>query len=427
MKSNSELLARRQAAVARGVASATAVFADQADNACVTDVEGRSYIDFVSGIGVVATGHRHPKVMAAVERQMKRFTHTAFQVNMYESYIELAEKLNALAPFKGPAKSIFFTTGAEAIENAVKIARVATGRQAVIAFSHAFHGRTLLTSTLTGKIQPYKQRAGAPAPEIYRLPFPAAHAGVTVQDLQHALDELFLSDVEPNRVAAMIIESVQGEGGFNPVTPEVFKLLRERCDQHGILLIADEIQSGLGRTGRMFAIEHSGVEPDLVAVAKALAGGFPLAGVIGRASIMDAVEPGGLGGTYGGSPLGCVAALAVLEVIREDNLLERATLIGKRIRAVFEPLLEASSGTPIANLRGVGAMIGFDVVKTRGGKEPDGAMVKKILATALKRGLLCIGCGVHGETIRLLVPLTISDQDLASGLAILAGAVAKPE
>ena len=427
MKSNSELLARRQAAVARGVASATTVFADQADNANLTDVEGRRYIDFVSGIGVVATGHRHPKVMAAVERQMKRFTHTAFQVSMYESYVELAEKLNALAPFKGPAKSVFFTTGAEAIENAVKIARVATGRQAVIAFSHAFHGRTLLTSTLTGKIQPYKQRSGAPAPEIYRLPFPAAHAGVTVQDLKNALDELFLSDVEPTRVAAIIIESVQGEGGFNPVSREVFELLRAVCDQHGILLIADEIQSGLGRTGRMFAIEHSGVEPDLVAVAKALAGGFPLAGVMGRAAIMDAVDPGGLGGTYGGSPLGCVAALAVLDVIREDHLLERATLIGKRIRAAIEPLMASSTGTPVANLRGVGAMVGFDVVKTRGGNEPDGPMVKKILATAVKKGLLCISCGVHGETIRLLVPLTISDEDLASGLAILVDAVAKPE
>lgn len=409
------------------MASATTVFADLANNACLTDVEGRSYIDFVSGIGVAATGHRHPKVIAAVEGQLKRFTHTAFQVNMYESYIELAEKLNALAPFRGPAKSIFLTTGAEAVENAVKIARVATGRQAVIAFNHAFHGRTLLTSTLTGKIAPYKQNAGAPAPEIYRLPFPAAHAGVTLQDLKLALDDLFLSDVEPTRVAAMIIESVQGEGGFTPVAPEVFGFLRERCDRHGILLIADEIQSGLGRTGRMFAIEHSEVEPDLVAVAKAIAGGFPLAGVIGRASIMDAVEPGGLGGTYGGSPLGCAAALAVLEVIREENLLERATIIGKRIRAELEPLLRSRSGTPIANLRGLGAMVGFDVVKTRAGKEPDGAMVKRILATALRNGLLCISCGVHGETIRVLVPLTISEQDLTAGLAILTAAIAKPD
>ena len=427
MGSNSELSARRQAAVARGVASATAIFADTAQNARLTDVEGRSYIDFVSGIGVLATGHRHPKVIAAVERQLERFTHTAFQVCPYESYIELAEKLNALAPFKGPAKSIFFTTGAEAVENAVKIARVATGRQAVIGFSYAFHGRTLLTATLTGKITPYKKSAGSPAPEIYRLPFPAAHSGVTVQDLEHAANELFLTDVEPTRVAAIIVEPVQGEGGFNPVGTEMFRWLRSLCDQHGILLIADEIQSGYGRTGRMFAIEHSEVEPDLVTVAKSLAGGFPLAGVIGRADIMDAVEPGGLGGTYGGSPLGCAAALAVLDVIREERLLERAAAIGERIGAALLPLTRATSGTPVANLRGLGAMIGFDVLKARGSNEPDGPKVKRILATALKKGLLCISCGAHGETIRLLVPLTITDEDLDRGLGILVSAVIEPD
>jgi 4-aminobutyrate aminotransferase / (S)-3-amino-2-methylpropionate transaminase / 5-aminovalerate transaminase len=425
--SNSELAMRRQAAVARGVASATNIYADVALGARLTDVEGRSYIDFVSGIGVVATGHRHPKVIAAVERQLQRFTHTAFQVNPYESYIELAEKLNALAPFKGPAKSIFFTTGAEAVENAVKIARVATGRQAIIAFNYAFHGRTLLTSTLTGKITPYKRSAGSPAPEIYRLPLPAAHVGVTVQDLEHAVNELFLTDVEPSRVAAIIIEPVQGEGGFNPVSTEVFQLLRAVCDQHGILLIADEIQSGYGRTGRMFAIEHSAVEPDLVTVAKSLAGGFPLAGVVGRAAIMDAVEPGGLGGTYGGSPLGCAAALAVLEVMREENLLERAAAIGRHIWSALEPLTKAMYGTPVANLRGMGAMIGFDVLKARGSNEPDAPMVKRILATALKRGLLCISCGAHGETIRLLVALTIADEDLERGLGILVSAVTEPD
>ncbi len=419
MMKNADLLARRQAAVPRGVASATAVFAAGALNAQITDVEGRSYIDFASGIGVVATGHRHPKVIAAVQRQLERFTHTAFQVSPYESYIELAERLNALAPFKGPAKSIFFTTGAEAVENAVKIARVATGRQAVVAFSHAFHGRTLLTSTLTGKIAPYKQRAGAPAPEIYRLPFPAAHAGVTLKDLQHAVDELFLGDVEPGRVAALIIEPVQGEGGFNPASPELFKVLRELCDKHGILLIADEIQSGFGRTGRMFAIEHSGVEPDLVTVAKSLAGGFPLSGVLGRAAIMDAVEPGGLGGTYAGSPLGCAAALAVLDVIREEKLLERAQTLGKRIRAVLEPLIQATTGVPVANLRGMGAMVGFDVVQARGSNQPDGATAKRVLAAALQKGLIALTCGTQGETIRLLVPLTIPDAELDAGLAIL--------
>jgi 4-aminobutyrate aminotransferase / (S)-3-amino-2-methylpropionate transaminase / 5-aminovalerate transaminase len=423
MTTNSELAARRQAAVPRGVASATAVFADTAENARLVDVEGRSYIDFAGGIGVLATGHRHPKVIAAVERQLARFTHTAFQVSPYESYIALAERLNARAPFKGPAKSIFFTTGAEAVENAVKIARIATGRQAVVAFSHAFHGRTLLTSTLTGKISPYKVRAGSPAPEVYRLPFPVAHAGVTVADLQHAAAELFLGDVEPSRVAALIIEPVQGEGGFNPAAPEVFKALRELCDQHGILLIADEIQSGYGRTGRMFAVEHSGVEPDLVTVAKSLAGGFPLSGVLGRAAIMDAVEPGGLGGTYGGSPVGCAAALAVLEVIEEEGLLQRAVVVGTRIRAALEPLMNAATATPVTNLRGLGAMLGFDVVKSAASGEPDGAGAKRVTAAALAKGLIVLTCGTSGETIRILVPLTIPDSELEAGLTILADAI----
>ena len=419
MKSNSELLQRRLAAVARGVASATPVFAESAQNARITDVEGRNFIDFASGIGVVATGHCHPRVIAAVERQLRHFTHTAFQVNPYESYIQLAERLNDLKPFGGPAKSVFFTTGAEAVENAVKIARVATGRQAVIAFSQAFHGRTLLTATLTGKMAPYKKNAGAPAPEIYRLPFPTAHSGISVQYMRHAAAELFRSDVEPDRVAAVIIEPVQGEGGFNPASPELLKALRGLCDEHGILLIADEIQSGFGRTGKLFAMEHSGVEPDLVTVAKSMAGGLPLSGVIGRAAIMDAVEPGGLGGTYGGSPLACVAALEVLDIIEQEHLLERAEAIGARIRAVIEPLTRTTSGMPIANVRGLGAMIGFDVVKARDGIEPDGAGARKIVTAALRKGLIILTCGTAGETIRILVPLTISNADLDTGLMIL--------
>jgi 4-aminobutyrate aminotransferase/(S)-3-amino-2-methylpropionate transaminase len=358
-------------------------------------------------------------VIEAVERQLRQFTHTAFQVNPYESYIRLAERLNQLAPFTGAAKSIFFTTGAEAVENAVKIARVATGRQAVIAFSHAFHGRTFLTSTLTGKVTPYKRQAGSPAPEVYRLPFPIQHSGVTLEGLRHAATELFLGDVAPSSVAAIIIESVQGEGGFNPASAEVFKALRGLCDKHGILLIADEIQSGFGRTGKLFAVEHSGVEPDLVTVAKSLAGGFPLSGVIGRAAIMDAVEPGGLGGTYAGSPLGCVAALAVLDIIEQEGLLDRANVIGARIRAVIEPLTRASTGTPVANLRGLGAMIGFDVLQGRDSGEPNGPGAKKIVAESLDRGLIVLTCGAQGETIRILVPLTISDTDLDAGLAIL--------
>ena len=424
MSSNSELLQRRLAAVARGVASATAVFAQSAQNARITDVEGRNFIDFASGIGVVATGHCHPRVIAAVERQLRHFTHTAFQVNPYECYIQLAERLNELKPFSGPAKSVFFTTGAEAVENAVKIARVATGRQAVIAFNYAFHGRTLLTATLTGKMTPYKKNAGAPAPEIYRLPFPTAHSGISVQSMWHAAAELFRSDVEPERVAAIIIEPVQGEGGFNPASPELLRALRTLCDEHGIVLIADEIQSGFGRTGKLFAMQHSGVEPDLVTVAKSMAGGLPLSGVIGRAAIMDAVEPGGLGGTYGGSPLACVAALEVLDIIEQERLLERAEAIGARIRAVMEPLTRATSGMPIANLRGLGAMIGFDIVKARDGVEPDGGGARKIVSAALGKGLIILTCGTAGETIRILVPLTISNADLDAGLTILQDSIA---
>jgi 4-aminobutyrate aminotransferase/(S)-3-amino-2-methylpropionate transaminase len=417
--SNSSLQERREAAVARGVASATSVYAASAENADLRDVEGRRYIDFASGIGVLATGHRHPRVLEAVEEQLRYFTHTAFQVTPYESYIALAERLNMLAPFRGPARSVFFTTGAEAVENAVKIARVATGRQAVIAFSGAFHGRTLLASSLTGKMAPYKQRGGAPATEIYRLPFPATHSSVSVEDTLRAADALFHSDVEPARVAAIIIEPVQGEGGFNVASAALLRALRAICNVHGIVLIVDEIQSGFGRTGKLFAIEHADVEPDLVTVAKSLAGGFALSGVIGREAIMNAVEPGGLGGTYAGSPVGCAAALAVLDVIFEEKLLDRAAAIGRRIRAAIEPLLFATRRVPIANLRGLGAMLAFDIVKSRDGAQPDGAGAKRLVATALQKGLIVLTCGAHGETVRILVPLTIPDADLDAGLAIL--------
>lgn len=422
--SNSALLARREAAVARGVATATPNFAATATNSAITDVDGRQFIDFASGIGVLATGHRHPRVIAAVHNQLDLFTHTAFQVMAYESYVQLAERLNAIAPFQGPAKSVLFTTGAEAVENAVKIARIATGRSAVISFTGAFHGRTLMTASLTGKIVPYKQGAGASAPEIYRLPFPIEHRGITLDDTKRALASLFYGDVEPKRVAAIIIEPVQGEGGFHVASPQLMQALRELCDTHGILLIADEIQSGFGRTGRMFAVEHSGVQPDLVTIAKSLAGGFPLSGVIGRAAIMDSVEPGGLGGTYGGSPIGCAAALAVLDVIEQEGLLERANEIGQIIRSSVEARLAANDGAPIANLRGLGAMLAFDVMKARDSKEPDGARAKRIAGLALERGLIVLTCGTFGETLRILVPLTIDDTDLKRGLAILSEAIA---
>jgi 4-aminobutyrate aminotransferase/(S)-3-amino-2-methylpropionate transaminase len=417
--SNADLFARRMNAVARGVASATPLFADSAENSHIVDVDGRRFIDFASGIGVLATGHRHAGVIKAVEQQLARFTHSAFQVMAYEPYIELAERLNELAPFTGAAKSVFFTTGAEAVENAVKIARIATKRSAVIAFSGAFHGRTMMTGSLTGKIVPYKQGAGANAPDIFRLPFPIDHRGIRVEDTMNALQTLFYGDVEPSRVAAVIIEPVQGEGGFHVASPALMQALRKVCDTHGILLIADEIQSGFGRTGRMFAVEHSGVEPDLVTVAKSLAGGFPLSGVIGRAAIMDAVEPGGLGGTYGGSPIGCAAAIAVLDAIKDETLLARATEIGKTIRSRIEELMVDRKGTPVAHLRGLGAMLAFDVVKTHGGSEPDGAAAKRVAVRALERGLIVLTCGTFGETLRILVPLTIADADLRQGLETL--------
>jgi 4-aminobutyrate aminotransferase / (S)-3-amino-2-methylpropionate transaminase / 5-aminovalerate transaminase len=417
--SNADLQARRGAAVARGVASATAVFAHSAEGSEILDVEGHRYIDFAGGIGVVATGHRHPVVIQAVQEQLARFTHSAFQVMAYESYVALAEALNALAPVGEPAKSVFFTTGAEAVENAVKIARVATGRPAIISFSGAFHGRTMLTATLTGKMAPYKHAAGPAAPEIYRVPFPVDHEGLHLEDTLRALHGLFHADVEPARVAAIIIEPVQGEGGFHVASPALLHALRAQCDQHGILLIVDEIQSGFGRTGKLFAVEHSGVAPDLITVAKSLAGGFPLAGVIGKARIMDAVEPGGLGGTYGGSPLGCAAALAVLSVIRAEHLLERATDIGRRVRAVLEPL-QMRGSVPICNLRGLGAMLAFDVMQARGSQTPDGPAARRLVARALQRGLLLLTCGGHGETVRLLMALTIADAQLSVGLEISA-------
>jgi 4-aminobutyrate aminotransferase/(S)-3-amino-2-methylpropionate transaminase len=422
---NAELLKRREASVARGVASATALFATSADNSHIVDVEGRSYIDFASGIGVLATGHRHPRVVQAVQEQLGLFTHTAFQVMAYEQYIALAERLNALAPFKGPAKTVLFTTGAEAVENAVKIARIATGRPAVISFTGAFHGRTMMTASLTGKIVPYKQGSGPMAPEIYRLPFPIEHRGISVEDTMRAVSTLFYGDVEPKRVAAIIIEPVQGEGGFHVASPALMKALRQLCDTHGILLIADEIQSGFGRTGKMFAVEHSGVEPDLVTIAKSLAGGFPLSGVIGRAAVMDAVEPGGLGGTYGGSPIGCAAALAVLDVIEQERLIERADRIGQIIRSQIEPCVTSKEGAPIGNFRGRGAMLAFDVFKSRDAREPDGVRAKRIAALSLEKGLIVLTCGTFGETVRILVPLTIEDADLQAGLQILRDAIAR--
>ena len=416
MTTNAELLARRNAAVPRALGHATNAYAHRALNAEIWDVEGRRYVDFAGGIAVLNTGHCHPKVIAAATEQMSRFTHTCVQVLAYEPYIELAERLNALAPFNGPARTIFFTTGAEAVENAVKISRAATGRPGIIAFAGAFHGRTILTSAMTGKTLPYKRGFGPFPPEIYHLPFPIEHHGVTTADSLKALDYLFRADIEPSRVAAILIEPVQGEGGFYEAPVELLQALRRICDQHGILLIADEVQSGFARTGKMFGIEHSGVEPDLITVAKSLAGGFPLSGVIGKDAIMQAAEPGGLGGTYAGSPIACAAALAVLDVIAAENLLDRANLIGARIKDRLAAIAQRNDTLPIGAIRGPGAMIGFEIFASRGGTEPDADATKRVTAKAMQEGLVLLSCGVFSNVIRILVPLTVQDHILEEGL-----------
>ncbi|MGA0605123.1 4-aminobutyrate--2-oxoglutarate transaminase [Phenylobacterium sp. VNQ135] len=427
MSVNADLHARRVAAVPRGVANATAVYAARAENAELWDADGRRYVDFAGGIAVLNVGHRHPRVIEAVQRQLELYTHTAFQIVPYAPYIELAERLNALAPIDGPAKTIFFTTGAEAVENTVKIARAATGRSAVIAFVNGFHGRTQLTMGLTGKVAPYK-RAFGPAPaEVYHLPFPNERYGVTLEDTLRALQFLFAADVAPDRVAAIIVEPVQGEGGFNPVPVELMTALRDVCDQHGILLVADEVQTGFARTGKLFAMEHYSVKADLISVAKSMAGGFPLSGVIGRADVMDRVEPGGLGGTYGGSPVACAAALAVLDIIEEEGLVARANAVGAALTERLRSFTTRNDLIPVSPPRGPGAMVAFDVLASHGSREPDGGAAKALTGRALEKGLVVLSCGQFGETIRILVPLTASDAVIDEGMDILEAALAAPQ
>ncbi|MBF9234479.1 4-aminobutyrate--2-oxoglutarate transaminase [Microvirga alba] len=424
MTTNADLFARRQAAVPRGVGHATPIAAARAENAEVWDVEGKRYVDFAGGIAVLNTGHRHPAIMEAVKAQMERFTHTCFQVLLYDSYVELAERLNALAPIPEPAKSILFTTGAEATENAIKIARAATGRSGVIAFTGGFHGRTIVAMNMTGKVVPYKKGFGPAQAEIWHVPFPVPQLGVDVEDALKYLNFLFKADVDPSRVAAIIIEPVQGEGGFHQAPAELMRALRRICDEHGIVLVADEVQTGFGRTGRMFAMEHYDVAPDLICVAKSLAGGFPLSGVIGRAAIMDTVEPGGLGGTYAGNPLACAAALAVLDVFEKEKLVERANAIGERLKTRLEALRRRNDLAPIAAVRGPGAMVAFDIVKEPGTDTPDAEATKRVVTRAYEKGLILLSCGVYANTVRILVPLTADDATIDEGLDILEQALA---
>ncbi len=416
--SNAALAARRDAATPRGVGVMAPFFAARAENSELWDVEGRRYIDFAGGIAVLNTGHRHPKVMAAVAAQLERFTHTCYQVVPYDSYVELAEKLNALVPGAFPKKSMFVSTGAEAVENAVKIARAATGRTGVIAFSGAFHGRTMMGMALTGKVAPYKMGFGPFPAEIYHAAFPT-HGTDPTRALA-SVAGLFKTDIDPKRVAAIIIEPVQGEGGFH-IAPREFVLgLRKLCDEHGILLVADEIQSGFGRTGKWFAFEHFGVAADLVTTAKSLAGGFPLAAVTGRADIMDAAPPGGLGGTYAGSPIGLTAALAVIEVMQEEGLLERSVALGERLMSRLNAL--RARFPQIAEVRGLGSMVAAEFNRP-GTDEPDAAFAKRVQTLALERGLILLTCGTGANVIRFLYPLTIGDTLFAEGLQIFEGAV----
>ena len=423
MTTNKDLLEIREKETPMGVGTQTTVFADKARNAELWDVEGNRYIDMGMGIAVCNTGHNHPDVIAAVQRQLERFSHTCFQVAPYDVYVKLAERLNRLAPGDSRKKTIFLTTGAEAVENAVKIARRHTARSAVIAFSGAFHGRTMLGMALTGKVVPYKAGFGPFPPEVFHVPFPIDYHGVTVDDSLAALHTLFKSDIEPSRVAAMIIEPVQGEGGFYPAPAEFLQALRKLCDEHGIVLIVDEIQSGFARTGTLFACEQAGIEPDLMPVAKALGGGFPLSGVIGKAAVMDSVPPGGLGGTYGGPPVGCAAAHAVLDVIERDALCDKAQAIGKII-GDWAGKLQAETGC-IGDIRIMGAMCAIEFVKNGDANSPDADLTRAVAADALANGVILLTCGVRGNVIRFLPALTIEPEILAEALDVTGNTIRK--
>jgi 4-aminobutyrate aminotransferase/(S)-3-amino-2-methylpropionate transaminase len=421
MTTNKELLEIRDAETPRGVGIQTGVFADKARNAEIWDVEGNRFIDLGTGIAVVGTGHNHPKVVAAVKAQLERFSHTCFQVTPYDVYVKLARRLNAAAPGATPKKTIFINTGAEAVENAVKIARKHTGRSGIIAFSGAFHGRTMMGMALTGKVVPYKAGFGPFPAEVFHMPFPVEYHGVSVADTLEAIGTLFRSDVEPSRIAAMIVEPVQGEGGFYPAPAEFLQALRKLCDEHGIVLIIDEVQTGFGRTGTLFACEQAGVEPDLMPVAKSIAGGFPLAGVIGKADIMDSVDPGGLGSTYGGSPIGCAAGHAVLDVIEEEDLCGKARAIGEQIAAWAAGL--QSKTNVIGDVRVTGAMSAIELVENGNAERPDPDLTRSVAAGALTRGVLLLTCGVRANVIRFLPPLTIEPELLAEALDIVGGVI----
>jgi len=412
---NTSLQNRKNKVVARGQGNLYPIYVDHAKNAEVWDVEGNRFIDFGAGIAVCNTGHSHPKVVAAAKAQLDKFSHTCIMVNPYEVGVELAEKLTEIAPGDSEKKAIFVSTGAEAVENCVKIARAHTGRRGVIAFNGGFHGRTNLTMALTGKITPYKNLFGPFPGDIFHAPFPIDSHGISVKASLKAIENLFKVDIAPTDVAAIIVEPVQGEGGFYAAPAEFLQALRVICDKNGIVLIADEIQTGFARTGKMFSCEHSGVEPDLITMAKGIAGGFPIAAVVGKSEIMDAPLPGGLGGTYGGSPVACAAALAVLEIIEEENLVTRSAQIG----IVFnERLSQLQSQFPtlISEVRNQGSMIAIELCNNGDSEQPNPELTQAVIANASKYGLILLACGFYSNVIRFLPPLTISDETLNEGL-----------
>ncbi|GGC75640.1 4-aminobutyrate--2-oxoglutarate transaminase [Undibacterium terreum] len=417
------LLNQREQNVPRGVLTAHPIVVSRGSGAHVWSVDGKEYIDLVGGIGVLNVGHNHPKVVNAVKKQLDSLTHTCFQVAAYESYIELAARLNKLVGGSSPNKTVFLTTGAEATENAIKIARGYTNRPGIIAFRGGFHGRTLMGMTLTGMSQPYKQNFGPFAPDVYHVPYPNEFRGITSQMALDALEELFATAIAANRVAAIIIEPVQGDGGFLQAPADFMKALRVLTKEHGILLIADEIQTGFGRTGTMFGFQHSGIEPDLVTVAKSLAGGLPLSAVTGKATIMDAPTPGGLGGTYAGNPLACAAALAVLEIFEDEELLKRAREIGTRMKAGFDSL--KAKYPRIGDVRGVGAMLALEFVKGDKNQTPDAALAQRVMDRARENGVLVIKCGLHRNVVRSLIPLVADDATVDEAVRILGKSIAE--
>lgn len=422
-ETNADLMKRRVESIPRGIGNAHPIFAARALNSEIWDVEGRRFIDFCAGIAVVNTGHCHPRVIKAVSDQLPLFTHTCFQVVAYESYVALTERLCRLAPGAEPKKAFLMTTGAEAVENAIKIARAYTKRSAIIAFNGAFHGRTMFSLALTGKVDPYKNGFGPFPGEVYHAPYPSDVHGITVEDALGGIEKLLKNDVEASRVAAVFVEPVQGEGGYIPAPPQFLQGLRSLCDRHGILMVADEIQTGVARTGRMLAIEHSGVVPDIITMAKGLGGGLPISAVIARADIMDASNPGGLGSTYAGSPLACVAALEVLRIVEEERLCERSVAIGERMRRFFDELAETH--VCIGDVRGLGAMTAVEFFHDGNLGRPAPDIANRLKTEALKRGLLLLTCGTNGNVLRLMVPLTISDELLNEGLEIIASILAE--